>query len=271
MFSLMEIAVVILSVVLIIFLGKFISKRIKTKREENKILEREVQEMIKNLYKKKPRNHYNNYNSNKPSTNKSLTAKEFFEKKLNAEKFPEKTEEEKQEIIEKVNASIERNSFLFFKYGNEPAFVKSEKADNDFLTAYCYLSNSNKNFNINGIEDLSLKVNYILDEANIESIDFSNDQNKINYAIKNKKYLRFHYSKPVFISYENSSYENNINFKEDGNRTIKDINYSINVLPQEDIEYYNLNSGYLTGFCFKRNANRTFKIERMDSLEILNL
>jgi uncharacterized protein YneF (UPF0154 family) len=268
----MEIFIVIISVILVILLGKFITEKIKTKRVEDKIIEKQVQEMMKDLSeKRKSRNYYNYDNHYKSSRNKRVTAKEFFEKKLNEEKFPEKTEEEKQEIIEKVNASIERNSFLFFKYGNEPAFVKSEKVDNDFLIAYCYLRNLNKNFNVNGIENISVKENYILDEANIENINFNTNQNKINYVINNKKYLRFHYSKPVFIPFEYLSDEDNINLKEESIRTIKNVNYSIDVLPQEDIEYYKLNSGYLTGFCFKRNANRTFKIERMDNLEILNL
>ena len=59
---------------------------------------------------------------------------------------------------------------------------------------------------------------------------------------------------------------------EQSQRTISNIDYSVNVLDQEQIDHYGLDDeNHITAHCHKRKKQRNFRIDRINELEILNI
>ena len=69
-------------------------------------------------------------------------------------------------------------------------------------------------------------------------------------------------NKSIEISYINTKNIKSI-------RKLKNIDFSSNILGIDDIETYNISKYHFTGFCFVRNELRTFKLDRVLSLKIL--
>lgn len=79
---------------------------------------------------------------------------------------------------------------------------------------------------------------------------------KINYAIKFKK--------AVYLKYKNNN-------GEISERILRNINYSINKLPDNEIKFYNITDDYITGFCSKNFEQRTFNINRIITLNVIQI
>ena len=92
-----------------------------------------------------------------------------------------------------------------------------------------------------------------------EEIGFDQLRSLVNMAIQYGKYIRIQYEK----------YFTNEDDKE--MRTISNVQLSVNALDKEHINYYGLTADYITAFCHKRQEERTFKINRIQVLQILNL
>lgn len=58
---------------------------------------------------------------------------------------------------------------------------------------------------------------------------------------------------------------------EESIRTIMNVQLSINALAEEQIMAYNLNSNYITAYCNKHHEQRTFRLDRIGEIEILDL
>lgn len=58
---------------------------------------------------------------------------------------------------------------------------------------------------------------------------------------------------------------------EESIRTINNVQLAIEVLSQDQINTYNLNSNYITAYCNKREEQRTFRFDRIGEIEILDL
>ena len=78
----------------------------------------------------------------------------------------------------------------------------------------------------------------------------------IQYSIKNES--------PLLINYVNYNGEMTL-------RIVRNVDFSINKLSKEEIQLFNYDNSYITGFCALRNENRTFKIERIQSAFIVNM
>lgn len=70
-------------------------------------------------------------------------------------------------------------------------------------------------------------------------------------------------NKCILITYMN--YDNVLT-----ERMVCDVSYSPNVLPQESLEFFNIDSSYISGKCSLRNEIRTFKIERIKKIELID-
>ena len=68
----------------------------------------------------------------------------------------------------------------------------------------------------------------------------------------------------LFVYYENFKSEKT-------ERIVRNIDFTINKLSKEEIQEFNYDSNYITGFCELRKENRTFKIDRIQSAFILNM
>jgi len=75
-------------------------------------------------------------------------------------------------------------------------------------------------------------------------------------AIKNES--------PLLVYYENYNGEKT-------KRIVRNVDFSINKLSKEEIQEYNYDKSYISGFCELRNENRTFKIDRIQSAFIANM
>jgi len=58
---------------------------------------------------------------------------------------------------------------------------------------------------------------------------------------------------------------------EESVRTINNIPLSIDTLEQDHIDRYNLDENYLTAYCNRREAQRTFRFDRISEIAILDL
>ena len=76
----------------------------------------------------------------------------------------------------------------------------------------------------------------------------------IQYSIKNES--------PLLINYVNYNGEMTV-------RIVRNVDFSINKLSKEEIQEFNYDNGYITGFCELRSENRTFKIDRIQSAFIV--
>jgi hypothetical protein len=90
-----------------------------------------------------------------------------------------------------------------------------------------------------------------------------NLDNPINYQ-KNKLIEdAINLNKSILISYMN--YDNELT-----ERIVSEVNFSPNVLPEESLEQYNIDFSYISGKCLLRNEMRTFKIERIKKIELID-
>lgn len=170
-------------------------------------------------------------------------------------------------IIDKV--------FLSFKYNDRIAFVKPEVVNSNQLKAHCYIENLDYKFSVNEISDPIVKEKLFIIDAKVKDIGTKNLLKIIKYGIEKNKFIRILYHKPGWYSYR-TDYESgetidNSSFPEESLRTIKDINFSIYTLKEDQLIRYNLDNNYISGYCFKRKAQRTFKIDRIKEIAILDL
>lgn len=70
-------------------------------------------------------------------------------------------------------------------------------------------------------------------------------------------------NKSILISYLN--YDNELT-----ERIVSEVNFSLNVLSEESLEQYNIDFSYISGKCLLRNEMRTFKIERIKKIELID-
>ena len=71
------------------------------------------------------------------------------------------------------------------------------------------------------------------------------------------------FNKSILISYLN--YDNELT-----ERIVSEVNFSLNVLSEESLEQYNIDFSYISGKCLLRNEMRTFKIERIKKIELID-
>ncbi|MCD6401710.1 MAG: WYL domain-containing protein, partial [Anaerolineales bacterium] len=100
-------------------------------------------------------------------------------------------------------------------------------------------------------------------------------RNILNLAIKNNRYVRIRYTRAAWTETIIDEYTGeiitNITDAEESVRTINDVHLSVDVLDDDHISRYNLNENYITAYCNRREAQRTFRFDRISEIEILNI
>lgn len=179
------------------------------------------------------------------------------------------------QIKELIELVIKENVYLVFNYSGDLTLVKPLKVNGNILKSYCYIENKEKDFTLTDISDPIVKEKYFICKA-IES-DLSNYKlNKIlDYAISNKKYLRMKYNRPAWNSFKTDTLTGELitesTAAEESIRTINNLDVSTNSLSLDQINKYRLDNNYITGYCFKRKEQRTFKKSRIVEIALLDL
>lgn len=157
--------------------------------------------------------------------------------------------------------------YASFTINGEKRLIKPTYVHDHETSGFCYVKNEVKTYSMADIENIEIKDNYYL-------IQYYNTLNTIDEiseiikdAIKQKKIIRIVYTKPGWTDFTTGE----ITEKEESERTLTNIDLSINILPIEHIEAYGLNENYISGQCQTKNELRTFKFNRISKIEILDI
>jgi hypothetical protein len=177
--------------------------------------------------------------------------------------------------MEQINSSIKLNKFLSFKYKDSKTIVKPIKATENTLTAFCYIKNYERSFDIYNISDLHQKDKYFTLRVAGPSIGLDQITTVVNTAINYHRLIRMKYTRRTWnnmlVDIETGELLIDRVEAEESIRTINDVQLSINTLAQEHIENYRLDNNYITAYCNKREEQRTFKFDRISEIEILDI
>lgn len=176
-----------------------------------------------------------------------------------------------------VQQAINTGKFISCKFSEDTVYtiLQPESFDGKTLNCYCYLKNIRRELGVKNLSDLIIRDQPFLVRLNGE-IGVGEIKRVVNDAIQNKKLIRMKYTRSSWteqiVDEETGEIILNHTEAEQSLRTISDVNYSINVLNEEHFAQYNLNSeDYITAFCHKRDEQRTFRFDRINELEILNI
>lgn len=177
--------------------------------------------------------------------------------------------------LEQINSSIKLNKFLSFKYQDSKTIVKPIKVTETTLTAFCYIKNCERSFDIYNISDLYQKDKYFTLRVAGPSIGLEQITTVANTAINYHRHIRMKYTRRTWnnmlVDIETGELLIDRVEAEESIRTINDVQLSINALAQEHIENYRLDNNYITAYCNKREEQRTFKFDRISEIEILDI
>jgi hypothetical protein len=180
-----------------------------------------------------------------------------------------------KEVI--VKQAINTGKYISGKIKEDATYtiLRPELLDGKILTCFCYLKNKAREIDIRDLKDIIIRDQPFLVRIN-GAIGIDEIKRVVYDAIKNRKIVRMKYTRAAWpgLTYDKETGEiiSNPIEAEESIRTITDINYSVNVLDQEHIEQYNLNAeDYITAYCHKREEQRTFRFDRINELEILNI
>ncbi len=176
-----------------------------------------------------------------------------------------------------INQAIETNQYISCKYSEDKfhTIVKPIRIVKNILRGFCYVKNKERSFNINKLNELiirdvpfQIRVN---GEAGIDRI-----KEVMNDAITNHKVVRMKYTRRGWTNYrvDRESGELIIDDKieaEESIRTICNIDMALDVLDDKQISKYRLDENHITAYCHKREEERTFRFDRINELEILNI
>jgi hypothetical protein len=176
-----------------------------------------------------------------------------------------------------VKQAINTGKYISCKIASDRSYtiLRPESFDGRTLKGYCYVENQNRQIGVNNIADLIIRDQPFLVRLNGE-IGVAEIKRVVNDAIQNNKLIRMKYTRSTWteqiVNEETGEIILNVTEAEESLRTISDVNYAINALDEEHFNRYNLNKDdYITAFCHKRHQQRTFKFQRINELEILNV
>lgn len=157
--------------------------------------------------------------------------------------------------------------YASFVINGEKRLVKPTYVYDHEISGFCYVRNEVVTYPMEEIEDVEIKDNYFTLQYYNESNTLDRISEIIKDAIKQKKIIRIVYTKPGFVNL----FTGEITEREESERTLSDIGLSINVVPIEHIESYRLDENYVSGYCHTKEELRTFKFNRIERIEILDL
>ena len=171
-----------------------------------------------------------------------------------------------------INSAIHLGKYLLLKIDNDKKIVRPIKIVNGDLKAFCYVENKSISIPVASMTNVQIKDSYCLDRRKTNTIDKRELFKKI---IANRYSARIVYTKPSWegsgIKYNSGYYIDDSREEETNLRTISNVKMSVDILNADHISSYKIDENYITGFCHKRNEQRTFHLDRIDDLEILDL
>ena len=194
--------------------------------------------------------------------------------------------DDQEEVVEEIPAreksfeetialAISDKKYLSFSWKDERTIVQPIMYENGRLRGFCYVKNKKRDFDLEGLRDMVLKDNYYTLQLMGPSIGVERVASAIHTAIRYKKYIRMQYTRvawtDIIIDGDTGKPKVNHVDQEKSTRTISNVLLSKDALTDDHITYYNLNEHYITAYCHRREAQRTFKFNRISMLEILDL
>lgn len=195
------------------------------------------------------------------------------------EKIEEKVVEEKQFIppitqkstnpkIYLINSALQSNKYLSFTYQGASTVTKPIKTTQGMLTAFCYVKNSERSFNIYEISKLLLKPNYYTERVDRSSEGLEKITNTVKTSINYNKHIRMKYTRGAWTDIETGEFKDS----QESLRTISNIGIANDVLEEEQINRYNLQGDlHINAFCNRDNIRKTFRFDRIGEIEILDI
>jgi hypothetical protein len=178
-------------------------------------------------------------------------------------------------VVELLKSIKREKNFVSFIYQGKSTIVEPINVNKTQLTAFCFVKNSERNFNLNEISDISEKPLYYTLKIENTTKEAEKVKNAIKSAIDFKNHVRMRYTRNTWTDTKvdrltGEIIENTIE-AEESLRTIHNIQFSVDALSEETIASYELNQNHITAFCNKREEQRTFRIDRISTIEILDI
>lgn len=174
-----------------------------------------------------------------------------------------------------IRTAININQFTFFIYEGTPRIVKPISIGNGILTAFCYIKNTEVNFSITRITNVVIKKKPYTLEATGPNLGIEKTISIVNTAIEYHKFIRMRYTRSswtnIIIDEEDGGIVTEFIEAEEGIRTISNVELALNALDQEHLSRFKLNENYVTAYCHRREAQRTFRFDRISEIAILDL
>jgi predicted DNA-binding transcriptional regulator YafY len=163
-----------------------------------------------------------------------------------------------------LSEAVRLQQYVSFHYEGKPTVTKPSKYDavTEVLTAYCYVKNEDRVFQLAKMSALRVKPTFYSAQLGKPALTAETVRALVQVAIRNGKYIR--------MSYTTSSW--NAQSGEKSLRTISDVQRSVDALPADRVNSYNLsNTFHISAHCHKRDDQRTFHYDRIGEIAILDL
>lgn len=174
-----------------------------------------------------------------------------------------------------VQAAIKNSKFLSFRHNGSRTITKPKNINGSLFTAFCYVKNRECEFSISDIENPILKHKPFTVEATGPNLGLDSIKNVVNTAIQYGKFIRMTYTRSAWTEMKVDKETGEVIIEatkaEESTRTINNIKLSIDALDQTQIDRYDLDENYITAYCNKREAQRTFRFDRISEIAILDL
>ncbi len=170
--------------------------------------------------------------------------------------------------------AIKDNNFISCRLYSSYTVIKPIEIQNESLTCFCYLKNLEIQYNMNEINDIILREKPFVFRIN-GAVGVEEIKSFIMKYIGSENPIRIKYTKSTFGLWDVDEETDQIICDDEdieSLRTVTDFDIVSEVYTSSDIRKYKLNdTDYIAGFCNKRDDLRTFKFNRINELEILNI
>jgi hypothetical protein len=187
---------------------------------------------------------------------------------ISRSEFPQLTP---QDILQ---SAINAGKYVSFRFAGSRTVVRPLEVAGTELRAFCYVKNRERTFDLHQTADPQLKNSYFTLKKNGKEVNLQQIATIVEKAITYDKFVRIHYTKSAYgaISVQETPEGNRVVVEDlKSVRTINKVQHSLDVLEKEHIAAYRLNQNHITAYCHKREEKRTFRMDRINQLEILDL
>jgi hypothetical protein len=174
------------------------------------------------------------------------------------------------------NKTNKLNTYISFQYYDSQKLIKViDDQTPSYIDGYCYVLNKNVRFEFAAMENIESHSQYYTTKIINRNNNLEEIKECINKAIARKSTIRIVYAKQErhYINVDEETgeiFQNHVE-AEVNLRSVSEINLAINVLSSNEINNFNFNENYVTGYCHLRNEQRTFKIQRIEEIEVLKI